>query len=162
MLVYVLIFTAVAIFYARAKDLEDFETMNKTDEGIEDLPQFDQSIEQKKKREQSLDRLSLITWIFHRKVNIEPYSLSNTKGYTKDQEVRLSVWVVYRMFLANLHPLLSLSNHFDLTLKRLDRVIPLVLRILLIVPICFFRLRGVPIQAATEDFEGSLKDPASE
>jgi hypothetical protein len=145
MLIYVLIFSAVAIVYVRAKDFEDFQIMNKTDEGIEELPQFEQSMDHKKLREQNLVRLSLITWIFHRKVTIEPYSLPSTKGYTKNQDFQVSTWTVYRMFLTHLHPLLSLANHFDLTLKRLDRVIPLVLRTVLTIPICFFSLQGITI-----------------
>ena len=45
--------------------------------------------------------------------------------------------------MANLHPLFSISNHFDLTLKRVDRVLPLILRIVVLLPLCFYGLRDM-------------------
>jgi len=50
------------------------------------------------------------------------------------------------MFMSQLHPLMSIANRFDLTLKRIDRVIPLVLRIVIIIPICFYSLKDIKFE----------------
>ena len=82
---YVFIISVMSLFYARALDLEDFWMLTQTDEGVEDIPAMDHNPKKRKlffsSSSNVVKKISLITWIFHRKVLIEPYCMLLTKGF---------------------------------------------------------------------------------
>ena len=120
---YLFIFGITGLIFARSKDNMDISSIKSMEEGVESLPDV-QKIEKEQK-------FSLMTWIFHRKLMI----------YTN----KPTFCSVYCMMLQQLHPLLAIGWNFDITLKRLDRVIVLIFRIILCIPICYIGLDGLQI-----------------
>ena len=108
--------------FARSKDNMDITSIMSMEEGVEPIPEV-QKIEKEK--------ISLNTWIFHRKLMIFTY--------------KPSFCSVYCMMLLQLHPLLAIGWNFDITLKRLDRVIVLIFRLILCIPVCYIGLDGLQL-----------------
>ena len=92
------------------------------EEGVEPIPEV-QKIQKQK--------FSLMTWIFHRKLMVESY--------------KANFCSVYCMMLLHLHPLHTIGWNFDITLKRLDRVIVLIFRMILCIPVSYIGLDGMEL-----------------
>lgn len=97
--------------------------------------------ENKGTKDQNPSDLPLMTWLFNRRLAIEPYGEQNLKACCqKKDSLRVSTWVLFKVFLNNLHPMISLSAHHDISVRRFDRMIVFFIKTLLVFELCHFSL----------------------
>ena len=105
-------------------------------EEIEEQVDEDEA-ERKDAEDKKDDTLSLVNYIFYRKLQISSYSeqIAPHVFYEGDlpqtaSERRSAVCCqLFRLFMTRLHPLVSIFAHFDISLARADRVIVFLTRL---------------------------------
>jgi hypothetical protein len=129
-ILYLFVFLISGLMFARGRDKVDEQLLLDTDEP-EETNKFPG--EKENKAETPKPDLSLMTWLFNRRVLIEPYCGQNLASCFQNKEnVRVTTWVLFKLYLSQLHSLLALSNHYDITVLRVDRLLVLWIKTLLV------------------------------
>lgn len=141
---YVVFILAVGILYARAKDEMDLDIIKQHGEGAEHVPNLENggasSPAQAAQKRELTKHMTLMSWIFHRKSHIEPFTFEQS---TQKNPESVSARILYSVFLRNIHSLFAIFNYYDLSMRRVDRAITLISRIILCVPICYISLNEI-------------------
>lgn len=89
----------------------------------------------------------MMSWVFQRRLALEPYCRANLDSCCQSKnEVGVSSWTLFRLYLARVHPLFSISGHHDISVLRVDRVLALLLKTTICFAICYFLLSPVQHQ----------------
>jgi hypothetical protein len=139
-LFYLVILIISGSMFASGRDSQDYKQLKDLDD-------------KSKSTVSKSDQVSLMTWVFNRRLAIEPYSEQNLKACCQPKDkVRVSTWVLFKVFMTHLHPLFSISGHFDLSLKRFDRMLLFFARTVVVFEICHFTLSSKLLFDIEPDF----------
>jgi len=148
MISYLAILFLALVFYTRSRDLEQWMALKRMEETDEEIVLPDDysldNVSPVNKPPQQRGALcwkspvqrynfTLMNMIFQRKLMIEPYCLA-----VEPSSTAVSTWQLYKIFMQQLHPLISIFYRFDISLPRLDRVLVLLTRILICSIISYF------------------------
>ena len=134
--IYIVVTVLALMLVSRGRDIEEAAQLKATEEM--DLEKTQQLADGSRAGESAL---SLMTWVFNRKLAIDPYAAQNQRN-----DGSVSTWVLFKLFLSHLHPLLSLSRHQDISLSRADRSLVLSVKIFICFIVCYFSLYDLEIE----------------
>ena len=145
--------TAISsMIYSYSLDNQDVQKMKK----IEDLDQSpDQQQADKKK---PLAKYSMMSWVFKRRLVLDGYCNQNLRSCCQrrgKQRVSVTTWTLFKMYMAQLHPVFSVQYYHDISVLRFDRVMAVLLKTSLCFGMVYFSLS--PIQHEKIDLETFFK-----
>lgn len=152
MLIFVGLVATAMLVLSQAFDDSDRKKLKSMEE-IEEQVHEDDEAERKSLKKG--DTLSLVNYIFYRKLQISAYSeqvLSATPE-GDDMSRRTVCCQMFRLFMTRVHPLVSIFSHFDISLPRADRAVVFLTRLNICTILChqlLSKYRVTPWSQGTE------------
>ena len=141
---------AIALDNSNWKQLKDMEEVevSEMENRAPGSTRIDFMQDDEKADEGSESTLSLVNYIFYRKMRIDSYSEAilpltgpPVEWSQRGQRSCSVCCQLFKLFMVRVHPLISIFGHFDISILRADRLLLFVTRLNLCALTCYFFLR---------------------